>query len=693
MNYVSDYSIWWLLPWLFVSVGLSIFFYKNENWVKTLDKKWQYLLKGLRASSLFILGLLVIGILFESVRYRNEKPVFITVFDNSESMLNYKDSSTLKSKLVGLNRKIKENYKNKFEFSDYTIGTNFESTKEPRFNENSSNLSSAFENILSTYYNKNIGGILFVSDGNFNKGSNPIYSAEKINLTPIFTIGVGDTIPKKDHFIKNVVSNEIAFLKNKFPIEVDIEANKIGKSGATISILKKGKTIAQENISYENGSYDFKHVSFLIDADEVGYQQYSVVLSKKENEYNYSNNIRSFYVEILDSRSKVLLLAGAPHPDIAAIKSVIEKDENLQVESKLIKDWDKNLSKVDLVIIDEPGIQFDPSVMNKIEEAKIPILYILGPNTSSNTISKLNIGLTVSASNQFDEVQGKINSDFQLFEVSDELKKAFSYFPPLNVKFGQIRLASGNSTMIYQRVGNIQKEEPMLFFGDRNSSKYGVIYGEGIWKWKINEYLRTKENTYFNELFQKITQFLLIKKNSSSLRVTLPKRFTVDEDIQVNAEFYNESLELITKPEINLSLTTEKGKIIKYGFGVVGNQYRLNLGKLKAGKYSWKAFCNHNGKNYSKNGIFVVEDHNMEKNESCANHNILQQISTNSNGKFYTLKNAEKFVADLGNRKDIAEISFKESSFLDLIDYKWLFFLLIIIFGLEWFLRKYFGSY
>jgi hypothetical protein len=38
-------------------------------------------------------------------------------------------------------------------------------------------------------------------------------------------------------------------------------------------------------------------------------------------------------------------------------------------------------------------------------------------------------------------------------------------------------------------------------------------------------------------------------------------------------------------------------------------------------------------------------------------------------------------------------MSYREASFNDLIDYKWLFFLLIIVFGLEWFLRRWFGAY
>ena len=90
------------------------------------------------------------------------------------------------------------------------------------FTESNSNLEKAFEYINTEYYNRNIGGIAFISDGNFNVGANPIYNAERIKLSPIFSFAVGDSIQKRDHLIRNIFHNNIAFFKNKFPIEIDI---------------------------------------------------------------------------------------------------------------------------------------------------------------------------------------------------------------------------------------------------------------------------------------------------------------------------------------------------------------------------------------------------------------------------------------------------------------------------------------
>ena len=693
MRFVSDISIWWLFPWLGISILIAHLLYSKENWIKELGSKWILTFKSLRASGLFLLGVLFIGILFEAISIRVEKPVFITMVDNSSSMKNYKDSSIVKSKIESFNNKLIERFGDKFELHTITVGSEVKSPGSIDFSENTSALSEGFESIHSNFYSRNIGGIAFISDGNFNKGSNPLYSAEKIDLTPIFTVGVGDTTPKKDQYIKNIASNEIAFLKNKFPVEVDLEGIKMGKSNVTVSILNNGKSVASQSVNFSNGTYDYKHVSFLLEADKVGYQQYTVSISKAGGEYTYSNNTRNFYIEILDARSKVLLLAGAPHPDVAALKSVIEKDENLDVTSFLVKDWKRDLKKVDLVIYHEPGIQYDESLMTLIRDAKIPVLYCVGPNTTNSIIQKLKIGLITPNGNQFDEVQGKINTGFQKFEVSTELQNSMNYYPPLKTKFGDVKLAAGNDVLLFQRIGSIQKNDPMIYFGENQNVKFGVIYGEGIWKWKMNEYIRTSESKNFTELIQKISQYLVVKQNTSALRVTFPKRFTIDEEVEVKAEFYNESMELITKPIIELKLKDEKNKSDKYQFGAVSNFYKLSLGKLKPGKYEWTASCKYNGKSYSKSGVFIVENIQLENIESAADHNLLNQIAQQSNGQFYELKNINQLLNDIANRKDIAEMSYSEASFNDFIDYKWLFFLIVLIFGTEWFLRRWFGGY
>ena len=161
----------------------------------------------------------------------------------------------------------------------------------------------------------------------------------------------------------------------------------------------------------------------------------------------------------------------------------------------------------------------------------------------------------------------------------------------------------------------------------------------------------------------------------------------------MNASFYNSSLEPITIPKILIEITNENGKKYKSQFGVIGDGYKLALGKLKAGNYSWTASANFNGKTYTKKGSFLVEDIQLEKIESNANQGVMKQLAEQSNGGFYLLKNYEDVLKDISERKDITPVSYAISSFDDLIDFIWIFVLLFLLLSTEWFLRRWYGSY
>ena len=89
-----------------------------------------------------------------------------------------------------------------------------------------------------------------------------------------------------------------------------------------------------------------------------------------------------------------------------------------------------------------------------------------------------------------------------------------------------------------------------------------------------------KNSTLFKELIQKTCNYLVVKSNDSPLKVSFPDVFNIDEEVIVNASFYNKSMEPITTPQINLKLTDENNEVSNFKFSVNNNAYKLNLGTL-----------------------------------------------------------------------------------------------------------------
>ena len=691
MNIALEYSAWWLLGILFISLFLTWFSYRNKNGFAALSMVWKTSLYTLRFLSLFLISITIVGIFFKSFKERIEPPLFFVVTDNSASMLNYKDSSTVAKDIKALRLDLQNKFGANFDLKSLTIGSTTSDTTAYQFNEVNSNLEEAFEFIHSEYYNRNLGGIAFISDGNFNVGANPIYTADKMRTTPIFSIAVGDSIQKKDQLIRSVFNNPLAFLKNDFPVEIDLSSYQFPNEDVTLSVFKKNQLVASQNIKYRKAPEDFQKIRFLLPADELGYHTYTIKLENKPNEISYKNNTKNFYVEVLDSRNKILLLSTAPHPDISAIQNVLSADENIEFESTLFNKWEGEMNGINLLICHTPQKNSDLEIINEFRLKDIPILYILGASSNKTIYKQLGIRFENSARNQSDDMQGALNDNFSAFVIAPLLKEALNYYPPLNGLYGDFKTPPGASVLFKQRIGSVVKNTPLMYFMLQRGKRYSVLMGDGIWKWRINEYQRSKNHDVFNGFINKSIQYLTIPSKSQGLSLSFPKKINKEEDLVVNGVFYNSSLEAITSPLLELKITDEANKEYTTQFSIYEDGYKAQLGKLNPGKYTWVAQTNFDNKDYTKKGTFIVEDIDIEKSESVANHSVLKQLAEQNQGGFYKLSNRKDFIKDLANRNEIKSVSFMEDTNYKLIDYTWYLIACALLLTGEWFAKRILG--
>jgi len=345
------------------------------------------------------------------------------------------------------------------------------------------------------------------------------------------------------------------------------------------------------------------------------------------------------------------------------------------------------------LVWNDPGNQFDEAFYNQMEKNKIPVLFIIAPNTAAQVITKLKRFSISNARNQTDETQGRFNSGFTAFDLPDEIKGEMDFYPPLTTKFGAVNPIGPAEILVFQRIGNAVKSDPLLFFGkNTKQSPYGVIYGEGIWRWKLQDYVKHQNHERFNTLFSKCFSYLLVKQHGMGLTVQFDKKFSKYDRIGVNANFYNASLEPITSPEINLTLTNQKGKKYLSKFNNAGDGYYLDLGTLPPGTYNWTASTQFQKKKYYKKGFFVVEDITLEFSSNVANHGLLKQLSKNSGGDFNLLKNFSRTLDRIEKRDDIAIVDHETTMFQNLIDSGILLLLLLFCLGTEWFIKRYYGA-
>jgi hypothetical protein len=119
----------------------------------------------------------------------------------------------------------------------------------------------------------------------------------------------------------------------------------------------------------------------------------------------------------------------------------------------------------------------------------------------------------------------------------------------------------------------------------------------------------------------------------------------------------------------------------------------LNAGLLPPGAYSYTAKAFNGTTEFTKSGGFTVNNISVETARTIADFQLLEQLSSSTNGKRFNATALDDLVNEIKNRKEITSVSFEEKKVRELIDWAPLLVALLSLLSIEWFLRKWNGSY
>ena len=638
-----------------------------------LNKKLLFLLSLSRFLLISFLAFLLLDPILKSSKEIKEKPVVVILQDVSSSI-----GRNIKNELEDFSNKLNDLDVYKYSFSDKIYDD---------FNEENNglytNISKVINEINNRFSNRNLSSIILASDGLYNDGINPLYS-NNFN-TPIHSICLGDTIVKKDNIISNVKHNDIVFLGNSFVSEIFIESVKYQGEKVKLKVENNGESLFEKNITF-NSNKEFLKIPVELKTLQVGVQAFKVVLTPLKNENNNRNNTFMFYVDVINSKYKILFIHDHSHPDIASIVSVIENNKDYDLDIVKSNNLKTNFSDYNLVIlhsISKENIQ----IIDDISDKNIPLLIF--PKQELNLYSKLIPNINFNRRSFNNEVFPKINDNFLSFKISKGVEEMINLSPPILTSFGFYNSSPLINTITYQKYANTITESPLCFFDNYNSNKVGVFLGEGYWRWKINDFKINDSFENFNELINKVLQYLIIKEDKSKFRLYYDKESNENENIVFEAEVYDDNYNLNNDNDISLLLVNSNNEEYRYVFNKKKEKYYIDLGNLNPDSY--KIFAKVEKRNYEKKGIINIKPINVEFLNKIANHQILNDLSEISGGKSYSLTNLNLLINNLNEDKDNFVSTRFEDKLIQLIDYELILLILLLLISFEWFVRKYNG--
>ncbi len=683
-----EYSPWLLIPAAGIGFLLAWLLYaKKGPWPVNVHK----LLFGLRVLVFTLIAFLLLGPLLRQIENYFEKPEIIIAWDNSLSVNAGTDSlalNTLKERLISDANAWRDNG---FEVNIQTFnGEKNTFDRFPDFTSRQTNLHEQLKKIEEQSQGKNLRQVLLVSDGINNAGLNPSFQLYGFNLS---TVGLGDTIPKKDVLISSLRFNKISYKGSMFPIVAEIVQNGYDGVSTQVRVLKGGQTIASQIVSFNAGE-NFKSVEFLIEAQGEGLQTYQIAIDPVDGEFARENNQKSAFVEVIEAKQQILLVAAAPHPDIKALRSVLEQSEayELTIHIHGIDEWEYT-DEFDLAILHQlPSRIGDANSLLDRIPSTTPRWYILGSQTDLNLFSQMN-GLMELRRNspQPDRVFPAYNDNYDRFVFETEQRDFLRNLPPVAVPFGEYSIYPNAEIMLFQRVGNVLTDRPLLMTGMVGDAKTAVMIGEGLWNWRLDNIKR--EGTEFDELFSKLVQYLAAREDNRKFRFyPIKNEWDEGETIIFESEGYNDILEKIYNYQVDIKITNEADSVMEYTYEPTASSARYRVSGLKPGIYRYEGRTSLQGNAEVDRGEFLVTRREVELSNLTADHGLMRTMATNHAGNFYHINDFDALSSDFENLDPTQRI-ISEEAFLPANRLFWLFLLLVLIAGTEWFLRKYYGSY
>jgi len=601
-----------------------------------------------------------------------------------------------------------------------------------RFDGGETDISRALQSVYEAESDRNLRSVVLVTDGIFTAGKNPLYAARSLGM-PVHVVAVGDSTEKKDILVSRVLANSIAYLESTLPIDVTVRSAGFEGGATRVRLIEGGRTIAEEAVALAPGVNEYP-VNFTWTPEEEGVRRLTVRVDAMEGELTEKNNSRTFYVKVLKSRMKVVIVAGAPSPDVSLLQRELRKDKNIETQLFVRKTggaWYEDAPvaetflgadcialvgfpsggmSADAGTVDDDGSVADRStgggsarsvdlaalrqIAEAVEEQRVP-LFILPSRTMNYAALKQGLDAWLP----YDIVQTRMNETEVFFEPTREglqspilstglSADSWNELPPLFKTESSFRARAGAEVLGTMNLNNISFDEPLLLTRRLNRSKVLAWTSYALWRWELA--YDVQDGNVPGILISNAVRWLTTREEDKQVRIRPAKEFfDSGEEVELLGQVYNESYEPIDNAAV--TVTVRKGdEVRELVLSPQGNgRYAGVLDVTDEGDYTYSGTAEVDGRVIGEDeGRFSVGELNIEFQNTRMNSVLLRQIAAETGGSYRTIDDASGLPAAVRDAESYTAITRTIKRDIQLWNIVWLLALAVLLFATEWYLRK-----
>lgn len=713
---------WWLLM-LGILIGLFIAIFVYKRTLPPISSKRKAWLIAFRTTALALLIFILFEPLITRISATEEAPKVYVLLDNSIST-GIKDAKGDRSSLF--QQSIENTNFISLDKEQLSINLFSESLTElGEFNPDTinhsgqiSNISNAIRQTINNSKESNIQAALLITDGSFNEGDNPIYAADDF-AKPIFIVGIGDTTQPKDVSVQFILTNEIAYLDNPIPVNVNIKKSIYSEGIIKVSFFDNGKKVSEQEIHLTPEKDEYSLVFEYIPKTE-GIRKLTFRASVFEDEITSKNNIRSEFVRVLKNKRRIAIFAGSPCPDLSFIGNELNDEKGVEIKTYIQKQGAEfynqmpnpsELNEAEMIIFVGFPVSSTPQkvmemVKNELKRGK-PFLFIMSNEVDYRKLNVINdyLPFTVMSTRKNEFL---ISLDVKPEALSNPLLRVFgelddmllwNKLPPVFRNETFFKPKPESEVVATIKVNNMAINEPFILMRSFQNNKSVAVLAYSLFRWKLLGYAQDQALGYTNKpdlfsiFFGNVFRWLSISTKDKNIIIKTSKtNYTSDEKIEFFAQVYDAAYTPVDNAEVKITITggDAESQILLKPFG--NGRYKEEIESLPEADYFFDGIVTLNGNKLGKdNGRFSVGEIPLEYSDLTMNANLLRNIANRTGGKFYLPENSGQFLEDLKSLKDFRPKPVVKRSEFVLWNWYWLLVLAILCFASEWFLRKKWG--
>lgn len=706
----------WLFFILMLALASIAFFYYWRT-LPPLSTWRRIFLTALRAAGLTVVLFILLSPILQIISKENEKPVVAVLLDNSASM-KITDSYGERGDSLQFIRdnlsRINPNDSIELRPFYFDLALRPANQDTPDFKTDGTNIEQSLKAISDSLSGQNLQAIVLVSDGIYNQGANPVLASRRVSA-PIYTVMVGDSTMTKDVIVKRLQTNPITYVGKELPVEAVVWQNGFEGENGIITLSQGNRQLARKTITFEESGFEQK-VELSFTPKKAGDFNYSVQIQSMPGEVTAKNNSKNVRIRTLKSKMQVLVMGGAPNFDRHFLSYFDEQLEDYQFIFLTEKSsgnyyelpFNKvNLDSIDLVVWHGfPTSRSDKEqvkrIFQEVQQRKLPQFWFLSRTTHISALEPYKDLLPFEIDSRPNPIEnasvrmtsgGNLHPVMQLEENETANRLMWSELPPLEIYSG-INLKQG-SQLLLQSGGipvnrNVrQTDVPVLAAYRHGGIKQLVFAGAnfGFWHFQLQEDL--SRDKMMLRFMDRSIRWLVNREDISQIQIQpIQRTFNLGEAVTFSGQVYDEFYQPIQDAEVTVRIKGGDKEMSEEMNLVGGGFYQHAFGGLAEGEYDYTLTAERDGKKIGeRSGKFTIEPFYLEYQQTAGNVELMRQLAYRSGGQFYR---PAQFINSFSPASLESRTQYSATEHF-LWDHLYWLFVMIALFGIEWFFRKRWG--